>query len=341
MKIKNNFKQVKPFPYTFGTNKMSNKISSKKLLIDSHKRRIRKLRVSLLDACNFRCFYCLPKNVKFMNSSKYISPLEIEKICSTLCDYGLEQVRITGGEPTLRKEFREIVLRLSNLKVKKLGLTTNGSKLMGELNFLKDSRCKHINISLESLSKDNFKKITRKDSFNEVYSSIKEAKKLGFIVKVNVVLMKGINDHEIFDFIKFSSENDIEVRFLEVMQIGAAYQFQNDLFISADTAISKIKEQEHLEKEIIEHDSTSFNFRTQSGAKIGFIAPESKPFCGSCSRWRLSADGFLRACLMSNKGVKISNTDPSQYDNLLKLMLDMKPINKIQHVAEYMNQIGG
>jgi cyclic pyranopterin phosphate synthase len=153
--------------------------------------------------------------------------------------------------------------------------------------------------------------------------------------------MKGINDHEIFDFIKFSSENDIEVRFLEVMQIGAAYQFQNDLFISADTAISKIKEQEHLEKEIIEHDSTSFNFRTQSGAKIGFIAPESKPFCGSCSRWRLSADGFLRACLMSNKGVKISNTDPSQYDNLLKLMLDMKPINKIQHVAEYMNQIGG
>lgn len=317
------------------------KQTTHKKLVDPYGRRIRKLRVSLLDACNFRCFYCMPSDAKFMKASKWLSPLEIEGICSKLSDYGLEQIRITGGEPTLRKEFRDIVLRLSTLPIKKLGMTTNGYFLERELEFLRDTRCHNINISLDSLSKDKFNQITRRNAFDKVYASICHAKEMGFNVKVNTILMKGINDQEILDFVKFSAVNDIEVRFLEVMKIGQACSSQDQLFISADEAISKIETQEKLIPERVEIDSTSFNYKTESGAKIGFIASESKPFCGACSRWRLSPDGFLRACLMSNKGVKVRGADPKQYDELLNSLLLMKPLNRISHVLEDMNQIGG
>ncbi len=318
-----------------------NQVVAKKQLIDSHGRRIRKLRVSLLDACNFRCFYCMPLDAKFMKQDKYLSPAEIESICLKLSEYGLEQIRVTGGEPLLRKEFRDIMSRLSALPIDKIGMTTNGYKLDQELDFLQSTRCRHINISLDSLSKENFNKITRKDVFDNVYSSILQAKKMGFNVKINTVLMKGVNDHEIFDFMDFSAANDIEVRFLEVMKIGQACGAQDNLFMSAGDAILKMKEKEGLDIVEVESDSTSFNFRTESGAQIGFIASESMPFCGSCSRWRLSADGFLRACLMSNKGVKIKGADDSSYDELLHSLLPMKPTGRIDHIKQDMNQIGG
>ena len=171
--------------------------------------------------------------------------------------------------------------------------------------------------------------------------AILQAKKMGFNVKINTVLMKGINDHEIFDFMDFSAANDIEVRFLEVMKIGQACGSQDELFMSADNAILKMKEKDGLDIVEVESDSTSFNFRTDSGAQIGFIASESKPFCGSCSRWRLSADGFLRACLMSNKGVKIRGAHVDSYDELLHSLLPMKPTGRIEHIKQDMNQIGG
>ena len=316
-------------------------IGKPKLLIDTYGRRIRKLRISLLDACNFRCFYCMPINANFMKSSNWLSPFEIQQICSHLCEYGLEQIRITGGEPTLRKDFRQIVRDLSQLGLKKLGMTTNGFFLSRELEFLLDTSCRYLNISLDSLSKKTFHLITRRDVFEPVYRSILKAKNMGFHVKINTVLMRGVNDHEIFDFIRFSALHKIEVRFLEIMKIGQACKSQEELFISAQEVINKIQHQEWLEKETMETDSTSFNFRTSSGARIGFIASESQAFCSQCSRWRLSAKGFLRACLMSNKGVKIRGVDPNEYDELLASLLWMKPMNRIHHVPEDMNQIGG
>lgn len=312
-----------------------------KQIIDSHNRRIKKLRVSLLDACNFRCFYCMPTDAKFMNASKLLSPDEIKLICSQLCSIGIEEIRVTGGEPTIRKEFKQIMNLLSALPIKKLGLTTNGFTLHQELDFLKTTRCQSINISLDSLSKDNFAEITRRDAFNEVIFSIMSAKKLGFNVKINTVLMKGVNDHEVLDFVRFSSENDIEVRFLELMKIGQACVNQNNQFIAADEVLQEIKKQETLNEVIVPSDSTSFNFTTYSGAKIGFIASESKPFCGSCSRWRLSADGLLRACLMSSQGVNIRGVKFEDYNELVNTVLPMKPIGRIEKINEDMNRIGG
>jgi len=312
-----------------------------KPLIDNYGRRIRKLRVSLLDACNFRCVYCMPLNPVFMDSSRWLRPEEIESVCATLVDFGLEQIRLTGGEPTLRNDFRDIVLRLSSLPIKKLGLTTNGWDLAKELDFLSDTNCRHINISLDSLTKEIFNRITRRDNFDKVLDSVLSAKRLGFHVKINTVLMKGINDHEIFDFIRFSAEHDVEVRFLELMSIGQVNGSKDKLFVPASDIIQMISNTEELTAEQNECDSTSFNYKTLSGASIGFIASETLPFCHNCSRWRLSADGFLRACLMSEKGIYIRDVEPENYKSKLNELLIMKPYRKIERVEQDMYKIGG
>ncbi len=312
-----------------------------KPLIDSYGRRIRKLRVSLLDACNFRCVYCMPLNPVFMDSSRWLRPKEIEAVCANLIDFGLEQIRITGGEPTLREDFRDIVLRLSSLPLNSLGLTTNGWNLTKELDFLNDTNCKHINISLDSLSKLTFYRITRRDHFEKVLDSVLSAKRLGFHVKINTVLMKGINDHEIFDFIRFSAEHGVEIRFLELMSIGQVKGSKDDLFISASDIIHRVSTREELIPKQSECDSTSFNFKTASGANIGFVASETLPFCHNCSRWRLSADGFLRACLMSEKGIYIRNVKPKDYKVKMNELLTMKPYKRINRTDQDMYKIGG
>lgn len=317
------------------------KLEPRKLLIDDYGRRIRKLRVSLLDACNFRCFYCMPEDAVFSKTEDLLTVEEIESICKTLVDSGLEQIRLTGGEPTMRKDFREIVSRISSLNLKKLGLTTNGFLLGKHLDFLAQTKCKYINLSLDSLQKDRFNKITYRTSFETVMKSILKAKEMGFVVKINTVLMKGVNDDEILDFVNFSAKHDIEVRFLEMMKIGQACNPKNDLFLSADEAKSEIKSRFKLKIENVDLDSTSYNYSCSNGARIGFIASESKPFCNSCSRWRLSAKGMLRACLMKNEGVNLRGVDQSSYDDLLNKLLEMKPITRIEKVNQDMYQIGG
>tara|TARA_B100001094_G_C18116441_1_gene764283 strand:- start:203 stop:1147 length:945 start_codon:yes stop_codon:yes gene_type:complete len=310
-------------------------------LIDNHGRKIRKLRISLLDACNFRCFYCMPIDAKFMQPAKWLTGEQIETICRVLTNHGIEQVRVTGGEPTLRRDFRDIMTRLTKLPIKKVGLTTNGMLLSKHLDFLKATNCMHINISLDSLREERFNTITRTQSFDNVYKSIIQAREMEFNLKLNVVLMKGINDDEIIDFVKFSETSGIEVRFLEVMRIGQACNPQNDMFISANDCIKIIKNHYELNPVQMEMDATSFNFLTPKGAQIGFIASESQPFCGSCSRWRLSADGFLRACLMSQNGINIRDISIDEYPSFFSKLLAMKPTGRIKEIEQDMNQIGG
>ncbi|MCA9398496.1 MAG: radical SAM protein, partial [Candidatus Omnitrophica bacterium] len=211
------------------------------MIIDKHGRVMKKLRVQLTDACNFRCFYCMPNNVAFTPSGELLTPLEYKRICEYLIKYGVEEFRLSGGEPTLRNDFLDVVFSLSQLPVKKMGLTTNAYRLDSLLGDLKKSKCHHINISLDSLNDKTFEKITKSKLFYRVYDSVLMAKALGFEVKVNVVLMKGINDHEVFDFIDFSSRFGIEVRFLELMKIGPFKMQQKSLFISAQKIIDRIE----------------------------------------------------------------------------------------------------
>lgn len=164
---------------------------------------------------------------------------------------------------------------------------------------------------------------------------------MGFYVKVNVVAMRGLNTDEIFDFINFSSQHKIEVRFLELMKIGPYYASHSRLFISAQELIEQIETREKLFAQSVNSDSTSFNFRTSSGAQIGFIASESQPFCDFCSRLRLTANGVLRACLMSEAGVNLRGQAKGAYPRLLAYVMAMKPTGRLEYIEQPMYQIGG
>lgn len=308
-------------------------------LIDAHGRWIHKLRVQLIDACNYRCVYCMPETVIFRPSSELLSSREIVDICDTLIGFGIDEIRLTGGEPTLRRDLIQIVQGISDLPVKKLGLTTNGLKLKENLPALKKTRCHHINISLDSLDAKKYERITRRDNLKEVLNSIFAAKDMGFSVKINVVVMRGFNHDEILDYVAFSAQHNIEVRFLELMKIGCAVNNFDQTFVSAEEMIEQIDEP--LEKQIMKRDSTSFNFKTLTGAHIGFIASESKPFCGGCSRLRLTADGRLRACLMSEKGADLRDKDKKEYRSIVESVMRMKPVDRIERINQPMYQIGG
>jgi cyclic pyranopterin phosphate synthase len=310
-------------------------------LVDNHGRRIRKLRVSLTDKCNLRCHYCMPVNQTFMDESKYLNGDEIFEIVSELVDSGLEEVRLTGGEPLLRKSFSQIVERLAELKLKKLALTTNGILLDKYIDVLSNAKVFHLNISLDSLNEENFKKITFGNYLERVLKNIQLATAAGLSVKINTVMMRGVNDHELLDFVKFSQEYGVDVRFLELMRIGYAREDQVDQFISANEMIGRIKEVTELKAVTSPLDSTSFNFLTSSGAQIGFIASESQPFCGQCSRWRLSADGILRACLLKDDGKSVRNSNPENRQIIYQELLGMKPAMRPVEVSHHMNSIGG
>jgi cyclic pyranopterin phosphate synthase len=310
-------------------------------LIDDHGRRIRKLRLSLTDKCNLRCHYCMPLDQTFMDEKRYVTPFEIKEIISQLVGLGLEELRLTGGEPLMRKSFAEIVEVLSPLGLKKIALTTNGILLDKNFEILKANNVFHLNVSLDSLQEDNFKRITFGGHLKKVVENIKKAHALGFVVKINTVVMKGVNDHELLDFVQFSKDVGVEVRFLEIMRIGYACKDQSDQFISAKEMMRKIDAEMQLKTVVSPIDSTSFNFLTSTGAQIGFIASESQAFCGQCSRWRLSADGILRACLLKDDGRNIRNLNTDERLEVFQELLGMKPALRPAEVRHHMNAIGG
>lgn len=312
-----------------------------KELRDSHGRKIRKLRVSLTDKCNLRCHYCMPLDATFMDEDRYLSPQEYYEIVEELCSYGLEEVRLTGGEPLMRKSFAAITEKLAALPLQKIGLTTNAVLLDNHLLTLKEHRIHHLNISLDSLNPKTFKRITHGDHLQRVLKNIERALASGLNVKLNVVSMKGVNDHEIYDFVELSKKFQIEVRFLELMRIGFACGSQKDQFISAQNLLENLQLRYDLHPRKMEPDSTSFNYTTSCGARLGFIASESQAFCGQCSRWRLSADGMLRACLLKEDGLSIKNTTSAQREGLYQALLGMKPASRPIEVTHLMNTIGG
>jgi cyclic pyranopterin phosphate synthase len=310
-------------------------------LHDPHGRHIRKLRVQLTDACNFRCFYCMPEGTRFQPSNRLISPEEIGDICEVLESMGVEEIRVTGGEPTVRPEFDAIMEKLARTPWKKFGLTTNGFLLADKLPLLRDLGCRHINVSLDSLVEEKFRTITGSAHFQKVHAAILRAKAMGFHVKVNAIVFRGINDDELPAFLGFSAEHDVEVRFLELMRVGPAIGDHGARFMAAQEMIDRLGGTDALVPVESAGDSTSFGFRTAHGARIGFIASESKPFCGAWSRLRLSATGKLRSCLFSDTGVELRGRDRLDYPEILQEVMALKPTGRLPRIHQPMNQIGG
>lgn len=315
--------------------------SARTTLVDAIGRRMRKLRVSLLDTCNFRCSYCMPGKPRFTRQDNLLAADEIRSIVDVLCHMGIEEVRLTGGEPTLRHDLVAIAASLSELPLSRIALTSNGLLLGRYLDDLRRTRCTHLNISLDSLDPKTFAQLARIDGYDAVVGAILRARDLGFDVKINMVVMRGINDHEIPAFVGFAVRHDIEVRFLELMAIGQAAGMQRDRLVTAAEIREIVGRHSALIPRHREADATAVPYTTESGARVGIIAPVTESFCGSCSRWRLGCDGTLRACLMSTEGLSLRGQSAERIRELAMVALGMKPLAGAPETPLMMHGLGG
>lgn len=310
-------------------------------LVDQYGRKMRKVRVSLLDACNLRCLYCMPEDTTFGKVSDFLAPHDLAKICRGLNELGVEQIRVTGGEPLLHPQFKDYIEEFSQIPFKEFGLTTNGILLKKYLPFLKKTPFTNLNISLDSLDRANHQNISKRDTFPEIMESIFLAIELGFKVKINMVVMYGINHHEIEEFVRFAMNYRAEVRFLELMKIGPGLSYFQERFYPAFQIKEHMKSVGLISARDAAIDSTSQNFLIGKKGKVGIIASESRPFCDNCSRLRLSAKGLLRPCLMKDQGLSLVNLEGAERKKKIEELIRLKPANRIHSIKQSMNQIGG
>jgi cyclic pyranopterin phosphate synthase len=258
------------------------------------------LRISLTDNCNLRCFYCMPEeDYDFTAASRLMQTDEIKQLAGLFVDMGVTKIRLTGGEPLVRKDAEKIIESLSRLPVE-LVMTTNATRIHDYLSVLKSSSISTINISLDTLQPDKFLLITRRDLFHQVRSNIELLLHHGFRVKINVVVMKGFNDQEINDFIGWTKHIPIQIRFIEFMPFNGN-QWTNNKVFSMQEMFSVINTQfQFLPVEGELHDTAKHFMVPGHAGSFAVISTMSSPFCSTCNRMRLTADGKLKNCLFSS-----------------------------------------
>lgn len=271
------------------------------MLIDGFNRIHNYLRISLTDNCNLRCFYCMPEeDYEFTPHSRLMQPSEIESLAKIFVENGVNKIRLTGGEPLVRKDAADIILRLSKLPVS-LTMTTNATRLHDFAEVLKEAKIKSLNISLDTLDADKFQIITRRDGFQKVIDNIHLMISKNIHVKVNVVIMKGLNDHEINNFIEWTKDLAVHVRFIEFMPFEGNRWTSNQVF-TMDEMLQLIGQKYspiRLQDDI--HDTAKkFAIEGHQGT-FAIISTMSAPFCSTCNRMRLTADGKMKNCLFSQK----------------------------------------
>jgi cyclic pyranopterin phosphate synthase len=299
-------------------------MSHDRLLVDSHGRVMRDLRVSVTDRCNFRCMYCLPETEAAFNfyRGRWASPVpsrpiplqwspranilsfeEIERFVRAAAGLGVRKIRLTGGEPLLRRELEKLVALLAVVQgVEDLALTTNGFHFQHKAEALRQAGLRRVSFSIDSLDRDNFRKITGRDGLGEVLAGIRLARELGFHpIKVNAVVIRGANDHEIEALAEFGRENGVIFRFIEFMPLDSGRVWLKELVVPGREILARLKKQFALQPLPPQNQSeTAVRWKFADGpGEIGIIAPVSEPFCGHCNRIRLTADGHVRTCLFS------------------------------------------
>lgn len=275
-------------------------------LRDAHNRIIRDLRVSLTDRCNFRCFYCLPNGEPpLARKETILSFEEIVHLSEIFVSLGIEKIRLTGGEPLIRKDVPKLVAEIAKLKPRltDLALTTNGFDFPRHAAALKDAGLDRVTISLDSLDRDRFKDITGVDALDKVYAAINAAKEFGLEpIKINACVVRGRNDNEMVDFARFAREYDVSMRFIEFMPLDSGHDWSREMVVPGREIHDAINAVYPLRlKESSRGSETAWKYEFADGAKgeIGIIAPVTEMFCGACSRIRLTADGQIRTCLFS------------------------------------------
>lgn len=275
-------------------------------LIDSFGRVARKLRLSVIDRCNFRCNFCIPITPVWIPKQELLSFEEIVRVIRILSSLGIEKVKITGGEPLLRKDIDKLIELLAQIPgINSLSMTTNGYFLMDMAWKLKKAGLRGITLSLHSLKEEKYEKIVgRSGVFERVLKGIEEAKKAEFNpLKINVVIIKGCNDDEILDFVELARQSGLIVRFIEYMPFDGKNIWDKKLVMKGEELISLIESKYELVKEDRNAGDTAVNFRFADGTPggIGIITSMSSPFCKDCDRIRITADGKLVPCLFSDK----------------------------------------
>ena len=313
------------------------------ILKDTFGRRFPYIRLSISDVCNFKCGYCLPDGYKINKSDnrKFIDKEEIGRLAKALSELGVSKIRLTGGEPTIRKDFFDIVgIIKKNSGIKKTVITTNGYKLDQIAHKIKNSGLDGINISIDSLNSKIFKKITGHDRLGEILKGIEKLLKFNFKnIKINAVLLKGINDSE-EDFnawAKFIKNNKIDFRYIELMQTGDNLDYFKKYHISADKFINYLNNNNWVIQTFGKDSGPSKNYiNPEFKGKFGVIAPYSKDFCKSCNRLRITAKGDLRLCLFGNTGINIRHLmqRDDQLNELKELILSQLNYKKESHYLE-------
>jgi cyclic pyranopterin phosphate synthase len=273
-------------------------------LIDGHGRPIGDVRISVTDRCNFRCQYCMPaEGLPWLDRSALLSYEEIERIVRILAAMGVHDVRLTGGEPLVRRQLWRLVERLSALEdVHDLSLTTNGYLLEKQVGELVRAGLRRVNVSLDALAPDRFFQLTRRDSLAQVLGGLAAAERHPELrpIKVNVVAIRGFTEDEVLAFAEFARRHPYEVRFIEFMPLDADRAWSRDQVLPNAEVRAIIETVYELEPVGRERSGTSRRWRfADGGGEIGFISPVSEPFCGDCNRIRLTAEGELRTCLFS------------------------------------------
>ncbi|GAB6183325.1 GTP 3',8-cyclase MoaA [Thermodesulfovibrio hydrogeniphilus] len=320
---------------------------------DSYKRAINYLRISVIDRCNLRCIYCMPEEgiQNLLPHNEILSYEEILRIVRIAVDLEISKIRITGGEPLLRKDIVDFIARLSKIEgIKDIGMTTNAILLKKFARQLHEAGLKRVNISLDSLDEEKFKRITRIGNIKDVLEGIEEAQKVGLEpIKINVVVMKGINDDELERFVNWSMEVPYQIRFIEFMPVGPN-SWKKELFISTEEMRKIIENKFGKLVPVMIKKSGPAEYFTLEGNKalIGFISPLSNHICSRCNRLRLTAEGKLRPCLFSDREVNLKSLLRSgASDDEIREIIIQTILSKPQGISENtkpqraMSTIGG
>ena len=312
-------------------------------------RNINYLRISVTDLCNLRCRYCMPEEgIPKVSHKDILTVEEIGEIARIFVKLGVNKIRLTGGEPLVRRGILNIVEEIGKLDgLKDLAMTTNGVLLKKYAKELKSRGLNRVNISLDTLNEDKYKYITRRGSIKDVMEGIEAAKKYGLTpIKINTVLVKGFNDDEIEALAGLTEKEEIDVRFIELMPIGVTAKDELDGYISNDIVLEKLPELIEVEREDISSPAVYYRLPKGKG-KIGLINPVSCKFCKYCNRIRLTARGSLKLCLHSNKEINLKEALRSGQDieKLIIDAIDKKPeshhLEDGEYISKKMYEIGG
>jgi cyclic pyranopterin phosphate synthase len=324
-------------------------------LVDPFGRVVRDLRISVTDRCNFRCTYCMPEEgMQWMPRSDILTFEEIERIARICVErYGFDGIRLTGGEPTVRAHLATLVAKLAQLGID-LAMTTNGATLRHSADALRQAGLKRLNISLDTLDREKFERMTRRDELHNVLTGIEAAQEAGFApVQINTVVERGVNDDEIVDLARFGRERGLEVRFIEFMPLDASDAWQRSQVVGQDELVATLAAEWPLEQVPARGAAPADRWRyADGGGVVGVIPTVTKPFCGDCDRVRLTADGQFRTCLFATNEFDLrellrNGASDADIEACIEAAVGTKwaghQINQVNFIrpARTMSQIGG